>query len=81
MTLTVEPADAIDPNGYAKVSHSGSATITVTIKGSEPGQIETIQVPANSTVTWEPPEGWESARFLAPGCSEEYRVIGASAGA
>ncbi len=73
ITLTVTP-NIIDPLDGAKVSHDSPHKLTVTIESNN-GYIQTIEVPAGTTVVWHPPAGWTSATFTAPGADEVNRVI------
>ena len=77
--MNVDPKGAIG-NGGAKISHSGSSALSVTIT-NESGDSVTIEVPAGVEVTWIPPAGWTSATFNASGHDEEFRLIEREAGA
>lgn len=78
--MQVDPDDVILASSGAKISHTGSGPLMVTIT-SQDDDIVTIEVPPGTTVTWYPPAGWRSARFTAPGHTEEYRDIDQEAAA
>ena len=75
-TLTVKPPVEIPAGTKAEISHNANHTVTVTIKGGKPDQVETVQVGVGEVVKWLPPAGWTSATFCAPNMNEEFRVIG-----
>lgn len=63
--MNVTPEIILRADG-ATISHNGTGTLVVTIKGSN-GAEEVVDVPPGAGITWFPPAGWTSATFSAPG--------------
>lgn len=78
--MQVDPDSIIIASSGAKISHTGSGVLLVTIT-NEDDETDTIEVPPGTVVTWYPPAGWRSARFSAPGNAEQYRQIEQAAAA
>ncbi|MBL8748612.1 MAG: hypothetical protein JNK78_05595 [Planctomycetes bacterium] len=72
--MKVEPEEVIIARDGAKISHDGGGTLLVTADNGQ-GSTVTIEVPANTDVTWYPPAGWTQVTFRAPGQQSEVRDI------